>query len=126
MIEHVEEFRAHLQVEAFGELDVLGEPRIQVPEAWSLRQIAAASHLARRRDAEERLGADHIAAIVMWIGRIGNQGTDVIRSWPCRSRHCLKMAGIIGPYNQNRTGVSIVGGESTYFKVCTPTSPKSY
>src|SRR6266446_1471974 len=43
VIKDIEELSTELHAEAFRELDVLGQPRIEVPEVWPLGEIASAS-----------------------------------------------------------------------------------
>src|SRR4051812_19197713 len=105
VIQHIKCFCAELKIESFSELEVLQEPRIQVPELRTLSGISAAALLSRRWNAEERLSPDHIPAIEIRIAGVRDKRTNVVHHWTFDSRHELQMTRIKGPFHQGSAHV---------------------
>src|SRR5262249_17018744 len=105
MVEDIERFHAQEQAEAFRHLNALCDASIKVPEGRSLLEIAAAARLSDRGNAEERLRADDIPAVVMRVCRIGNQRSGVVHRGSLNAGYKLNMSQVVRTYDQDGTGV---------------------
>ncbi len=85
MVQHVENFRPELQLEALGQAEIFQQAGIQIPEIRPLHDVAAIPILSRRRDAEERLGAGDVDAVKVFVGGVGDELAGVVHHGPFHS-----------------------------------------
>src|SRR6266446_4829135 len=92
MIQHVEEFRPELELEALRDAEVLQQTRIQIPEIRPLDDVAAITLLSRRGDAEIRLRTYNADTVKVWVSRILDALAGVIHHGALHAIHKLHVA----------------------------------
>src|SRR6266581_5102451 len=111
VVQNVEDFRPELHLEALRQSKILQQARIQIPEIWPLHDIAAIALLSGRRDAEKRLRAGDVDAVKVWVGRVGDELTNVVHHRAFHSIHKLHVALIQRTSHLREADVCSVGRE---------------
>src|SRR5207302_8768902 len=92
VVQHVEDFGPELQLKALRQAEIFQQARIQIPEVRSLHDVASITLLSWRRDAEKRLRAGDVDAVVVWIRRVGNELPDIVHHRALHPAHELYVA----------------------------------
>jgi len=113
VVQHVEDFRTQLELEALRDTEVLQEARVQIPETRSLHDVAAIAVLSRRWDAEKRLCAGDVDTVIVWVGGIGDELAHVVHRGPFHSIDELHVSLVERASHLREADVRSVGRERT-------------